>query len=67
VPRLKERGYAFSTLDELLEHTPQGPLACPLPQGGAGGMGGAGGTGGAAGAGGIAGGGGTSSTSCSTR
>lgn len=55
VPRLKERGYAFSTLEELLDHTAQGPLACPKPQGGAGGMAGAAGS---AGAGGMAGAGG---------
>lgn len=55
VPRLKERGYAFSTLDELLDHNPQGPLACPQPQGGSGGAGGAGGSGGTGGTGGGAG------------
>jgi peptidoglycan/xylan/chitin deacetylase (PgdA/CDA1 family) len=53
VPKLKERGYAFSTLDEMLDFTPQGPLGCQPPTGGAGGAGGAGGGGG--GAGGLAG------------
>ncbi len=54
VPKLKERGYAFSTLDELLDFTPQGPLGCQPPTGGAGGAGGAGG-GGAGGLGGSSG------------
>jgi peptidoglycan/xylan/chitin deacetylase (PgdA/CDA1 family) len=56
VPKLKEQGYAFTTLDELLDHTPTGPLGCPVPMGGAGGMAGAAG---AAGSGGAAGGGGS--------
>lgn len=55
VPRLKERGYSFSTLDELLDFEPQGPMACQPP----GGAGGTGGSGGAAGSGGAGGSGGT--------
>lgn len=54
VPKLKERGYSFSTLDALLKHEPNGPVGCPLPMGGsggAGGMSGAGGIGGASGGG----------------
>jgi MYXO-CTERM domain-containing protein len=75
VPKLKEQGYTFSTLDALLNLTPNGPLGCPLPVGGAGGMGGmggAGGTGGTSGAGGgagvggVAGGAGTGGTMAGT-
>lgn len=51
VPKLKERGYAFSTLDALLKHEPNGPIGCPLPEGGSGGMGGGAGAAGAAGGG----------------
>lgn len=47
VPILKAEGYQFSTLDELLEHTPTGDMACPFDDGSAG----AGGTGGVANAG----------------
>lgn len=38
VPELKNRGYTFSTLDALLNHQPNGPVGCPLPMGGSGGM-----------------------------
>jgi peptidoglycan/xylan/chitin deacetylase (PgdA/CDA1 family) len=56
VPRLKEQGYTFSTLDDMLDHSAQGPLGCPAPPtGGAGGMGGTSGTGGTGGAAGTAG------------
>jgi hypothetical protein len=60
VPILKAEGYQFSTLDELLEHTPTGDMACPFDDGsaGAGGAGGNtnnGGAAGTAGAGGAAG------------
>jgi peptidoglycan/xylan/chitin deacetylase (PgdA/CDA1 family) len=51
VPKLKERGYAFSTLDELLDFQPQGPMACQPPTGGAGGAAGASGAGGLGGGG----------------
>jgi peptidoglycan/xylan/chitin deacetylase (PgdA/CDA1 family) len=58
VPRLKNEGFTFSTLDALLDVTPQGPRGCPLDMGGTGGTGGAGGMGGVAGAAGSAGSGG---------
>jgi hypothetical protein len=48
VPILKEEGFQFTTLDALLEFTPQGPMACPDAAGGSGG----GGAGGASAAGG---------------
>jgi peptidoglycan/xylan/chitin deacetylase (PgdA/CDA1 family) len=54
VPKLKERGYTFSTLDALLKHESNGPVGCPLPVGGSGGVGGGGGMAGSAG---VAGGG----------
>lgn len=45
VPILKAEGFSFTTLDALLEHTPEGDLACPFDDGSGGaGGGGAGGT-----------------------
>jgi hypothetical protein len=64
VPILKAEGFEFTTLDALLEHTPDGEMACPFDDGsggaGGGGAGGssAGGSGGEAGAAGSATGGG---------
>ncbi len=56
VPKLKEQGYSFSTLDEMLDLTPTGPMACQPPAtGGSGGMGGGAGTGGSGGGGGAGG------------
>ena len=61
IPKLKEQGYTFSTLDDMLDLTPTGPMACqPPPMGGSGGMGGMagggmGGVGGIAGTGGVGG------------
>jgi peptidoglycan/xylan/chitin deacetylase (PgdA/CDA1 family) len=56
VPKLKERGYTFSTLDALLKHEPNGPVGCPVPVGGSAGAGGGGAGGSDAVAGGGAGG-----------
>ena len=61
VPRLKEQGYTFTTLEDMLDLTPDGPMACQPPpgMGGSGGTGGTAGTGGTGGTGGTAGAGGT--------
>jgi MYXO-CTERM domain-containing protein len=63
VPILKAEGYQFSTLDSLLEHTPEGEMACPNAAGGAGGGGGTAGMGGMASNGGEGGAGGHSAGS----
>lgn len=55
VPILKAEGFSFATLDALLEHTPEGDLACPFDDGSGGAAGGGAGGASAAGSGGAGG------------